>query len=78
MVSSDWELSQREKGKNINNRGKEQTFLYPCCLLFIIMTGESISRVCQILLDKSCVLPTSKKICQVKKSLSLTDCQTQI
>jgi hypothetical protein len=24
-------------------------------------------RVCQILLGKSCVLPTSKKLCQVKK-----------
>jgi hypothetical protein len=24
-------------------------------------------RVCKILLDKSCVLPTFKKICQVKK-----------
>jgi hypothetical protein len=24
-------------------------------------------RVCQILLGKSCALPTSKKICQVKK-----------
>jgi hypothetical protein len=24
-------------------------------------------RVCQILLGKSCVLPTSKKICKVKK-----------
>jgi hypothetical protein len=27
-------------------------------------------RVCQILLDKSCVLPTSKKICKVKKEFN--------
>jgi hypothetical protein len=27
-------------------------------------------RVCQILLGKSCALPTSKKICQVKKEFS--------
>jgi hypothetical protein len=29
-------------------------------------------RVCQILLGKSCVLPSSKKVCQVKKSSSPT------
>jgi hypothetical protein len=28
-------------------------------------------RVCQILLGKSCALPTSKKVCQVKKRVHL-------
>jgi hypothetical protein len=29
---------------------------------------KGFSRVCQILLSKSCVLPTFKKICQVRPS----------
>jgi hypothetical protein len=33
---------------------------------------KACPRVCQILLDKSCVLPTFKNICQVKKSSSPT------
>jgi hypothetical protein len=39
--------------------------LYP---IFLSLEGIRASpRVCQNLLDKSCVLPTSKKLCKVKK-----------
>jgi hypothetical protein len=35
-------------------------------LLFMALV-RATPRVCQILLGKSCVLPTCKKICQVEK-----------
>jgi hypothetical protein len=42
-----------------------RVWIYGCIL-------RASLRVCQILLGKSCVLPTTKRICQVKKSSSPT------